>query len=96
MEEFEDQVPPTTCFSVGYFEGRQSTKKWLITQEDLSAMYSAIEHAGKTEVCLWCDGCFEESDSSSSHRKEREIAVQDLAHQSELRRRGILMILWWN
>ena len=40
MEEFEDHVPPTTCFSVGYFAGRQSTKKWLITQEDLTAMYS--------------------------------------------------------
>ena len=27
MKEFEDQVPPTTHFSVGYFVGRQSTKK---------------------------------------------------------------------
>ena len=27
MEEFEEQVPPTTRFSVGYFAGRQSTKK---------------------------------------------------------------------
>ena len=27
MEELEDQVPPTTHFSVGYFVGRQSTKK---------------------------------------------------------------------
>lgn len=26
MEEFEDQVPPTTCFPVGYFLGWQSTK----------------------------------------------------------------------
>ena len=42
MEEFEDQVPPTTCFPVGYFVGRQSTKKWLVTQEELTAMYTEL------------------------------------------------------
>ena len=48
MEEFEDQVPPTTHFSVGYFEGWQSTKKWLASQDDLTAMYSSLKKSGKT------------------------------------------------
>ncbi len=50
MEEFENHVPPTTRFSVGYFEGRQSTKKWLVTQEDLTATYSIMRQSGKTKV----------------------------------------------
>ena len=54
MEEFDDQVPPTTRFSVGYFAGRQSTKKWLVTQEDLTAMCAELRQAGKNDVCLWC------------------------------------------
>lgn len=49
-------MPPTTQLSVGYFAGWQSTKKWLVTQEDLTAMYSELRQGGKTDVCLWCDG----------------------------------------
>ena len=40
MEEFGDQIPPTTSFSLGYFAGRQSIKYWIYTEEDLRAMYS--------------------------------------------------------
>ena len=40
MEEFEEQLPETTRFSLGYVEGRQSsTKRWLCCEEDLDAMY---------------------------------------------------------
>ncbi len=46
IEEFEDEVPPTTHFSVGYFEGRQSTKKWRVTQVDLNATYSEMRQSG--------------------------------------------------
>jgi len=36
MEELEDDMPPTTNFSVGYFaDGTKTMKKWLITQQDL-------------------------------------------------------------
>ena len=69
MEEFEDQVLPTTRFSVGYFEGRQSTKKWLVSQDDLTAMYYSLKKSGKTDVYLWCDGRSEETDESSRKRK---------------------------
>ena len=68
MEEL-DQVPPTTRFSVGYFEGRQSTKKWLVSQDDLTAMYSSLKKSGKTDVYLWCNGRSEETDESSRKRK---------------------------
>ena len=72
MEEFDTQVPPTTRFSVGYFAGRQSTKKWLVTQEDLTAMYAELRQAGKNDVCLWCDGCSEESESENQRKRKRD------------------------
>lgn len=68
MEEFEDQLPPTTRFSVGYFIGRQSTKKWIVTQEDLEAMYTELQKSKKKQVCLWCDG-YDENDQSQGKRK---------------------------
>jgi len=85
MEEFENQVPPNTLFPVGYFEGRQSIKKWLVTQEDLLAMYSMLEECQKTEVCLWCDVEEEKSkkrkkDSSPppSKRSTKEKEIDDI------------------
>ena len=36
IEEFQNS---TLNFSVGYFEGRQSSKKLLVSAEDLHAMY---------------------------------------------------------
>ena len=87
MEEFEELMPPTTLFSVGYFESRQSGKKWLVTQEDLVAMYNAMNRNGKTELCLWCDGRSKENtkkrknDSTPppSKRALKEKEIDDLA-----------------
>lgn len=98
MEEFEENIPPTTRFSVGYFESRQSGKKWLITQEDLAAMYSLMSATGKTDVCLWCDGCDGHDDNNSRKRKKdresspappskraaKEREVDDLAEELKI------------
>ena len=92
MEEFEENIPPNTRFSVGYFESRQSGKKWLITQEDLAAMYSLMSATGKTDMCLWCDGyddsnsrkCKKDKDSSPappSKRAAKEREVDDVAEE---------------
>ena len=84
MEGFEDQVPPTTHFFVGYFVGRQSTKKWrLVSQEDLIAMYSELAQGGKTHVCLWCDGYSEESKNPTNTRE----MVALVRHQHVLRKK---------
>ena len=39
MDEFQDQVPRTVTFDVGYFEGKQQSKIWLVTSEDLEKLY---------------------------------------------------------
>lgn len=38
MDEFGGLVPATTDFQVGYFHGKQSTKYWLMCQDDLEMM----------------------------------------------------------
>ena len=63
------EIPTTTQFSVAYFEGRQSTKKWLVSQDDLAAMYVSLTCSGKTSICLWCEG---NSDDSSSRKRNRD------------------------
>ena len=39
MDEFSDQLPETLDFQIGYYHGKQSAKRWIITQEDLNLMY---------------------------------------------------------
>ena len=66
MDELEDEVPPTTRFSLGYFDaGKQSSKKWLVTQEDLDVMY----RSSSTDFFLWCDGCCDDS-----KKRQREVS----------------------
>ena len=43
LEEFQELLPCTTEFSVGYFHGRQSVKQWLMNQDDLTNMYTRFE-----------------------------------------------------
>ena len=71
MEEFDKQVPSTLNFSVGYFEGRQSTKKWLVSTEDLHAMYFSFQLSSKTDISLWCDGVCNEDEVTPARKRKR-------------------------
>ena len=53
MDEFGNDVPATTNFNVGYFSGRQSAKRWIMTREDLDLMYKNK----KKDILLRCDAC---------------------------------------
>ena len=76
------QVPDSMTFSVGYFEGAHHRKTWIISQEDLHAMYNKYS-AGP--ITLWCDGRVEEDsevvggrvkrkrEEPSSRRQEKEM-----------------------
>lgn len=48
--EFEDEIPEEGEYSVGYFERKQQAKKWLVSRQDLEAMYS--HYQGKQCVSL--------------------------------------------
>lgn len=83
--EFEDLVPDEGNFNVGYFEGRQHTKKWLVSTKDLDEMYTHF--SGKSCISLWCDGKEQEVDDgrkkkhnnkNSKKRTEKEDEVEDI------------------
>ena len=71
MDEFGPLLPPTTDFQIGYFSGRQSTKYWLMCQEDLDNMNRCVDKT-KGTMMLWCDGkSAPESIPSGSKRKKK-------------------------
>ena len=39
IESFRENVPNTIDFNVGYFEGSQQAKVWLVVPDDLKTMY---------------------------------------------------------
>jgi len=49
IDEPEDQVPEKFDFNIGYYEGKQQSKVWLVSTEDLKLMYS---HYGVMEGIL--------------------------------------------
>ena len=46
-EELSDSVS-----ALGYFESKQHTKPWLVSEGDLQRMYSIYN--GEDEIFLWC------------------------------------------
>ena len=50
---------------MGYFEGKKQAKKWLVSNQDLEAMYHHFQ--GKPCIFLWCD--WKESDDGSDDKK---------------------------
>ena len=63
LDQFGAQLPATTLFNVGYFDGRQSMKVCICSQDDLDKMYTSLASAKKKEVLLWCDGRAEDGNS---------------------------------
>ena len=47
--EFKDCVPSDNSFQVGYFLGKNSSKHWLVSPEDLRSMYSSL--GSKRDIC---------------------------------------------
>ena len=67
--ELEDLLPDSEDYNLGYIEGKQQKKKWLVSTSDLEAMYSLYE--GKPRIPLWCDGKRPSDDDSSDDEQER-------------------------
>lgn len=61
--ELGDDVPHK--YSIGYYEGRNHSKKWLTIDQDLVVMNQKIPSG---DVCLWCDA---QDISDENHSRER-------------------------
>ena len=70
MENFGDHLPDTIHFNIGYFEGRQSKKRWLCCQEDVEAMYKSF--GNKAEITLWWDAKSIPRDKEQTNARKRK------------------------
>ena len=69
-EELGDELLHSSV-DVGYFDGRQSVKVWLVSAKDLDVMYEKAKTSG--EIFLWvqnCEDTDDESDSAEPCRKK--------------------------
>ena len=74
VEAFTDQVPNTVDFSVGYYEGSQQSKVWLVTADDLKKMYEGIKSG---HITLWCDRKTESEHAGRKRKRESESALRE-------------------
>lgn len=67
-KELKDEIPGGN-FDLGYFEGRHSTKRWIVSNEDVEQMYSKHDLKGG-ELFLWVDLDNNYIEPPSKKRKE--------------------------
>lgn len=67
--ELESDIPDGD-YNVGYFEGSQHKKKWLVSAADLQAMYAHFK--GRKEIPLWCDGKGSAPDSEDDEQPRKK------------------------
>ena len=85
-EEFSEHVAQGSSFSIGYFEGRHQTKRWLISLQGVEKMYEKLQ--GKPEIFLWSDG---KDDSKTvtgdhedaSHNRKRPLETTSKRQEKE-------------
>ena len=89
VEEFQELVPDSLSFNVGYFEG-QSCKD-LVSCERMT-MYKKYP---KGEITLWCDGRRDEEDVSTSRKRRKETAkVHRISEAHHVLKDRLLEYLW--
>lgn len=80
IDACKEHVPNTTDFNVGYYEGHQHLKVWLVTNDDLNSMYMKYHNGG--DIVLWCDGK-SENEIAKAKRKKGESNVGSTRHEKE-------------
>ena len=74
-ESFPERVPPHMDFHVGYFEGKANAKCWIVSEEDIQAMYDA--HFEGDVITVWCDGRGKTEDTSVSRKRKKDADDTD-------------------
>ena len=81
IREFKDLVPSTTDFEVGFMEGSQQAKVWLVNKEDLLTMYQVYKSG--SNITLWCDGSMQDSSGSGQGSKRKRDAGETATRRQE-------------
>ena len=73
IESFRESVPNTINFNLGYFEGSQQAKIWLVVPDDLKTMYQKYPQGGA--INLWCDARCDETEVENVRKRKRDSEV---------------------
>ena len=80
VEELRDDVPDSMSFKVGYYEGQKHTKMWIVTNDDLQAMYRKFASG---EIILWCEGREEDGRRGTGKRKRDDLVASKHQEREE-------------
>ena len=80
MSEFKDEFPGNPSLDVGYFDGHQTSRVWLVSGEDLAEMYNGIKQGG--EVSLWVE-CAVVGGESDEERRASGTKRQHLEDEED-------------
>lgn len=83
IKELSDELPGHPVIDVGYFEGRQSLKVWIVSLKDLHSLYSKTKSG--SEIFLWVQGVEEDNQSSDGEpeRKKRKTSGSSTRQDKE-------------
>lgn len=81
IEAFQEAVPNTLNFNVGYYEGSQQSNVWLVVSEDLSRMYQKYPDGGS--VNLWCGARCQEDEVENARKRKRDAESSKKASINE-------------
>ena len=70
IDDFSEHVPNTVDFTIGYFDGSQQAKTWLVSSDDLETMYQKYPKGGN--IMFWCDAKSAESESTHTQKRKRD------------------------
>lgn len=82
--EFENEITDEGDYNLGYFEGKQQKKKWLVSQSDLQTMYELYH--GKAQICLWCDGkdpMDDEDQPNPAKKRKKKVTADNSINEKE-------------
>ena len=78
MDKLSAHVPDSLNFNLGYFEGKQSKKRWICCEEDITTMYEFFGPG--SEILLWCDG---KKSPEDEHRLPTRKRKQEMTKREE-------------
>ena len=83
LSELKDEFPDDATIDVGYYDGRQSSKVWLVSSEDLSYMYKKCKGS---EILLWVE--YRADEESEDEDQENTCPMRKKQKQTS-KRQGV-------
>ena len=81
ISECGEHVPNTVDFNVGFYDGGQQAKVWIVTAADLQTMYTKNSSGGN--ITLWCDGKQLNTPASSSKKRKCDSESPTVREEKE-------------